>query len=38
VVTLLLGAAALGEPITLVTMVGGALVLGGVLLVQTGAE
>jgi len=38
VVTLLLGAAALGEPITPVTVVGGALVLGGVVLVQTGAE
>lgn len=36
VVTLLLGAAALGEPITVATVVGGALVLGGVLLVQTG--
>ena len=38
VVTLLLGAAVLDEPITPVTMVGGALVLGGVLLVQTDAE
>ncbi|WP_276281787.1 DMT family transporter [Halorussus caseinilyticus] len=38
VVTLLLGAAVLGEPITAATVVGGALVLGGVLLVQTGAE
>ncbi|WP_435178699.1 DMT family transporter [Halorussus sp. AFM4] len=36
VVTLLLGAAVLGEPITHATAVGGALVLGGVLLVQTG--
>lgn len=35
VVTLLLGAAVLGEPITPATVVGGALVLGGVLLVQT---
>ncbi|NEU56909.1 DMT family transporter [Halorussus sp. MSC15.2] len=38
VLTLLLGAAVLGEPITPATVVGGALVLGGVLLVQTGAE
>jgi drug/metabolite transporter (DMT)-like permease len=38
VVTLLLGAAALGEPITPVTVVGGALVLGGVLVVQTSPE
>jgi len=37
VVTLLLGAAVLHEPITPLTVVGGALVLGGVLLVQTGA-
>jgi drug/metabolite transporter (DMT)-like permease len=37
-VTLLLGAAALGEPITPVTVVGGALVLGGVLVVQTSPE
>ncbi|WP_238392154.1 DMT family transporter [Halorussus amylolyticus] len=36
VVTLLLGAAMLGEPITAATVSGGALVLGGVLLVQTG--
>ncbi|UPV73843.1 DMT family transporter [Halorussus limi] len=36
VVTLLLGAAVLGEPITTATVVGGALVLGGVLLAQTG--
>lgn len=36
VMTLLLGAAVLGEPITLVTVGGGALVLGGVMLVQTG--
>jgi drug/metabolite transporter (DMT)-like permease len=35
VVTLLLGAAVLDEPITPVTVVGGGLVLGGVLLVQT---
>ena len=34
VVTLLLGAAVLGEPITVATVIGGALVLGGVLLVQ----
>ena len=38
VITLLLGAAVLGEPITPATVVGGALVLGGVLLVQTGAD
>ncbi|WP_135851129.1 DMT family transporter [Halorussus salinus] len=38
VVTLLLGAAVLHEPITPLTVVGGALVLGGVLLVQTGAK
>jgi drug/metabolite transporter (DMT)-like permease len=37
VVTLLLGAAVLDEPITPVTVLGGALVLGGVLLVQTDA-
>jgi drug/metabolite transporter (DMT)-like permease len=34
VVTLLLGAAVLSEPVTLATAVGGALVLGGVLVVQ----
>ncbi|WP_433628043.1 DMT family transporter [Halomicrococcus sp. NG-SE-24] len=34
VVTLLLGAAVLSEPVTLATVVGGALVLGGVLVVQ----
>ncbi|WP_128478276.1 DMT family transporter [Halorussus pelagicus] len=38
VITLLLGAAVLGEPITPATVVGGALVLGGVLLVQTGTD
>jgi drug/metabolite transporter (DMT)-like permease len=38
VVTLLLGAAVLDEPITPVTVVGGALVLGGVLLVQIDEE